>query len=60
MQFTHNGENHLIVKLRHVKSKTRVRKDKCDFEKEFPKVVKSNNKNLFLTHHKQKACQESL
>lgn len=60
MQFVHNGENHETVKLRHVKSKTRVRKDKYDFEKELSKVVKTNNKNLFLKHHKQKASQRAL
>lgn len=60
MQFVHNGENHETVKLRHVKSKTRVWKDKCDFEKELSKAVKTNNKNLFLKHHKQKASQRAL
>lgn len=43
------------VKLKRVKSKTRVRKDKSDFEKEFSKGVKPNNQNLFQKHHKQEA-----
>lgn len=56
-EIIHNGENQKRVKLKHVKSKTRVRKDKSDFEKDFSKGVKTNNQNLFQKHHKQEAWQ---
>lgn len=55
MEIIHNGENQKTVKLKHVKGKTRVRKDKSDFEKDFSKGVKTNNQNLFQKHHKQEA-----
>lgn len=58
-RFVHNGKKLVKDKLRHVKSKIRVRKNKCDFEKELSKVVKCNNRNLFGKHYKQEACQKA-
>ena len=46
-------------KLKHIKSKTRIRKDKSDFEKELSKQVKTNSRNISQKHHKQKACQRA-
>lgn len=46
-------------KLKHIKSKTRVRKERSDFEKELSKGLKTNNKNLSQNHRKQKGCQSA-
>lgn len=56
----YNGENQKRVKSKHVKSKTRVRKDKSGFEKEHFNRIKTNNKNLFQNHHIRKPARESL